>query len=566
MADSADWLIAALAAEGVELVFGNPGSTELPLVDAFGRQDRVAYVLGLHEMSVMGMADGYAQSTGRLAVVNVHVQPGIANALAGLINAARARVPMLVTVGQQVTGMLDEQPFLGGDVLSPAAPFAKGLWEPRRVADLPGVLERAIRLARTPPCGPVVVSLPMDVLVSDAPAAAPSPAGRGHAPVPELPELAALEVRLRQAEAPVLLVGDGVAHAGVAGQVTALAERLGAPMLAEPWASRVAVHANQPLWAGSLPTFGAQIRERLAPHDLALAIGMPTFRLFGASPGPTLDVATELVVLDEGQPELSAGVDPVQAIQADLVLALDALLAALGPRDARAAARRQAVVASCAAARRAARRAVPGGGVGITPARFARGVAGVVGPNDIVVDESLTAGRALRAVLGARAPGSWYAHRGSALGWGLPAAVGVAIAHPERRVICTHGDGSLLFGIHALWTAARLGLRLAVIVADNSGYEILRAGMEGLTGHPQGNWPGLAITDPGLDLVQIARGFGASAAAVDDPDALRPALGDLMTRSTRGPAVLVVRISGTTPAIGYPIAPQPADGPGGVRP
>jgi len=219
-------------------------------------------------------------------------------------------------------------------------------------------------------------------------------------------------------------------------------------------------------------------------------------------------------------------------------------------------------VAAGAAARRAARRAVPGGGAGITPARFAHGVAGVVGPHDIVVDESLTAGRALRTVLGARAPGSWYAHRGSALGWGLPAAVGVAIAHPERRVICTHGDGSLLFGIHALWTAARLGLRLAVIVADNSGYEILRAGMEGMTGHPQGNWPGLAITDPRLDLVQIARGFGASAAAVDDPAAFGPALGDLMARSTRGPAVLVVRITGTTPAIGYPIAPQPADRPG----
>jgi len=562
MTDTADWLIAALAAEGVEVVFGNPGSTELPLVDAFGRQDRVAYVLGLHEMSVMGMADGYAQSTGRLAVVNVHVQPGIANALAGLINAARARVPMLVSVGQQVTGMLDEQPFLGGDVLSPAAPFAKGLWEPRRVADLPGVLTRALRLARTPPCGPVVVSLPMDVMVTDAPAAAPTAAGWGHAPAPDAPELAALEVRLRQAEAPVILVGDGVAHAGVAGQVTALAERLGAPMLAEPWASRVAVHANHPLWAGPLPTFGAQIRERLAPYDLALAVGMPTFRLFGSSPGPTLDVATELVVLDEGLPELSAGVDPVQAIQADLVLALDALLAGLGPGDARAAARRQAAVAAGAAARRAARRAVPGGGAGITPARFAHGVAGVVGPHDIVVDESLTAGRALRTVLGARAPGSWYAHRGSALGWGLPAAVGVAIAHPERRVICTHGDGSLLFGIHALWTAARLGLRLAVIVADNSGYEILRAGMEGMTGHPQGNWPGLAITDPRLDLVQIARGFGASAAAVDDPAAFGPALGDLMARSTRGPAVLVVRITGTTPAIGYPIAPQPADRPG----
>jgi benzoylformate decarboxylase len=555
--DTADWLIAALAAEGVAIVFGNPGSTELPLVDAFARQNRVRYVLGLHETSVMGMADGYAQSTGAMAVVNVHVQPGIANSLAGLINAARARVPVLVTVGQQVTGMLNEQPFLGGDVLSPAAPFAKGLWEPRRVDDLPWVLARAIRLARTPPYGPVVVSLPMDVLVSDAPDVAHTPVGWGRAPAPDAPEIAALAARLRAAEYPVVLVGDGVAHAGVARQVAALAERLGAPMLGEPWASRVSVHANHPLWSGPLPIFGAEIRERLGANDLAIAIGMPTFRLFGSSPGPTLDAATALVVVDEGPPELSAGVDPIQAIEADLVLTTDALVAALGPPDRRALARRDAVVARRAAARRAQRRAVPvAHGPGITPAGFARGLAGVIGPRDIVVDESLTAGRALRTLLGARAPGSWYAHRGSALGWGLPAAVGMAIAHPERRVVCTHGDGSLLFGIHALWTAARLGVRLAVIVADNGGYEILRAGMEGMTGHPEGDWPGLAIRDPGLDIAQIARGFGVSADAVTDASELAGALGRVMARAATGPAVLVVRIVGTTPAIGYPIAPQ----------
>jgi benzoylformate decarboxylase len=215
------------------------------------------------------------------------------------------------------------------------------------------------------------------------------------------------------------------------------------------------------------------------------------------------------------------------------------------------------VVARRAAARRALRRAVPvAQGPGITPAGFARGLAGVIGPRDIVVDESLTAGRALRTILGARAPGSWYAHRGSALGWGLPAAVGMAIAHPERRVVCTHGDGSLLFGIHALWTAARLGVRLAVIVADNGGYEILRAGMEGMTGHPDGDWPGLAIRDPGLDIAQIARGFGVPADVVTDTSKLAGALGRVMARAATGPAVLVVRIAGTTPAIGYPIAPQ----------
>jgi benzoylformate decarboxylase len=152
-----------------------------------------------------------------------------------------------------------------------------------------------------------------------------------------------------------------------------------------------------------------------------------------------------------------------------------------------------------------------------------------------------------------RRPGTWLAHRGSALGWGLPAAVGAALADPGRRVIALHGDGSFVFGAPALWTAAREGVPLALVIADNGGYEILRAGLEGLTGRAQGGWPGLAIAAPALDLVSLARGFGADAAAVSEPAALREAMADLMVRAAGGPAVLVVRVSGRTPAVGYPL-------------
>ena len=283
---------------------------------------------------------------------------------------------MLVTVGQQVTGMLGEQPFLGGDVLSPAAPFAKGLWEPHHPDELPAVLSAAVRLARTPPHGPVVVSLPMDVLVSAAPATAYAPVGWGRAPEPEPPEVAALVARLRLAERPVILVGDGVAHAGVADRVAALAERLGAPMLTEPWASRVAVHGNHALMAGPMPIFGADIRERLVRYDLAVAIGMPAFRLFGSSRGPTLDPRTAIVVLDEGPADLSAGVEPLLALEADLAATLDGVLDALGPADDVSRRRRDRAIAARAEGRRRARRAVPvGGGERITSADFARTVA-----------------------------------------------------------------------------------------------------------------------------------------------------------------------------------------------
>ena len=190
----------------------------------------------------------------------------------------------------------------------------------------------------------------------------------------------------------------------------------------------------------------------------------------------------------------------------------------------------------------------------LTSGVFCTAIAAAVTPDDLVVDEALTSGRWLRTALGGRNnPGNWLAHRGSALGWGLPAAVGAKLADPTRRVMCVHGDGSFLFGIHALWTAARERLGVAVVVADNSGYEILRAGLEGLTGRAEGAWPGLALNDPPVDLVAISRGFGASAERIDHRDQLGDALADVWRRAESGPAVLVVPVTGKTPAVGYPV-------------
>jgi thiamine pyrophosphate-dependent acetolactate synthase large subunit-like protein len=190
----------------------------------------------------------------------------------------------------------------------------------------------------------------------------------------------------------------------------------------------------------------------------------------------------------------------------------------------------------------------------VSPEALSRAVARAVGPDDLVVDEGLTATRALRGAIGPRTAATWMAHRGSALGWGLPAAVGARIADPSRRVLAVQGDGSLLFGVSALWTAAHEGAGgPALVVADNGGYEILRAGLEGLTGRPEGAWPGLALDGPRLDLAAICRGFGASAERAHRAEALDGALADLWRRAEEGPAALVVAVEGRTPAVGYPV-------------
>ncbi len=553
--NGADWLLSALAAEGMPVLFGNPGSTELPITDALGRRPGTDYVLGLHEAVVMGMADGHARVTGRPAAVNVHVQPGLANAMSGILNAARCRLPLIVTVGQQAQELLPEEPFLGGELVELARPLVKGAWEVARPADLPAVFARAVATATTAPMGPVVLSLPLDVQVAPAPPRHVPAAAAPAAPPPAaaLDRAAAL---LDGARSPVIIAGDAVAGPGAAAALAALAERLGAPVYGEPMASSVPLPTDHPLWRGPLAAFAAQIRPVLAPHDLALAAGMPVFRLFGTSPGPALPEGTALVHLEVDPHEVGKVHVPAVGLVGDPAAGLAGLGARLGPPPPGIAQRRAAAVAATLDARRRARARLVRGARpdAVTAAGFARALGDAVGPRDLLVDEALTAGRGLRAAVSRRTGATWMAHRGSALGWGLPAAVGAKIAAPSRRVMAVQGDGSLLFGVSALWTAAHRGLGLALVVADNGGYEILRAGLEGLTGRHEGAWPGIALSEPRLDIGAICQGFGATTARVDHPGQLREALADLWRRAAAGPAVLVVGVEGRAAPVGYPIS------------
>jgi benzoylformate decarboxylase len=552
----AEWLLRALGEQGVDRIFGNPGSTELPLIEALGRQEAVRYVLALHESVAVGMADGFAQQSGGLAAVNVHVQPGMANALSGVLNAARARVPLLVTVGQQVSALLPSAPFLGGDVVGMARPLAKAALEVETPAALPEAVARSIGLALSPPRGPVVLSLPLDVQageIGDWTAHDPAPA-RAPAPRPaELQEAAAL---LAAARAPVLLAGDGVADAGAGAALARLADRLGAPIFGEPFAAKVPLSTDHPLWRGPLPGFAAEIGAALAGHDVVVALGMPVFRLFGDSPGEALGAGQHLVHADVDPAEIGRSHRPAVGLVADPGAVLAGLLARVGAADP---ARRAREAALTLEGRRLARRRIAAAASAerVGPAALAGAIAGAVSRRDLVVDEALTAGRDLRAALGRRDPGAWLAHRGSALGWGLPAAVGAKLADPARRVVAVQGDGGALFGLSALWTAAHEGVGIALVIADNRGYEILRAGMEGMTGHPTGPWPGLALRDPPLDLESLCRGYGASVARTGRVVDLAAALRELWTRSAAGPAVLIVDVEGRTAPVGYPVAPAP---------
>ncbi len=557
----ADALLDALVAQGVEYIFGNPGSTELPLIDALAASGRPRFVLGLTEAAATGMADGYAQASGRLGVVLVHVQPGMANALAGVLNAARARVPMLVIVGQQVSAMLAGAPFLGGDVVGMARPLARFAAEVTDPADLGALLHQAVRAALGPPAGPAVLSVPLDVQAGAAATLAPLPlAPRGMAP----PDPVALDDAaglLASARNPILLAGDGVAESGAGEVLATLAVRLGAPILGEPFGARLPMHTGDPAWRGPMPRFASAIRQTLDRHDVVVALGMPVFRLFGWSPGSCMPDGAVLIHADVDPDEIGRMHVPAVGMVADPAAVIAGLRERLGPPDHAARTRRGQVVAATLAQVRSERsalgRRVQGTPDAITGAALCAAIAAAVTPDDLVVDEGLTATRDLRVALGPRAPGTWLGHRGSALGWGLPAAVGARIANPSRRVLCIQGDGSLMFGAHALWTSAAHDAPVALVVADNRGYEILRAGLEGLTGQAQGSWPGVSMASPPIDIAALGRAFGASAQRVDAPCDLPDALDDLLRRSEDGPAILVAGVVGITPPVGGPLDGAP---------
>ena len=555
-----DALLDALVAQGVEVIFGNPGSTELPLVDALAAPGRPRFVLGLTEPVVMGMADGYAQASGRLGVALVHVQPGMANAMSGVLNAHRARVPLLVIVGQQLSSMLPGAPFLGGEIVEMARPLARYAEEVTDPALLGPMLADAVGAAFGPPAGPAVLSIPLEAQAGPSGALPALPTGPRRLDPPDPADLARAAALLAGASSPIILAGDGVAHGDAHAELSGLAARLGAPVMGEPFAARMPLDTDDPAWAGPMPRAAAPIRQALAGHDVVLAVGMPVFRLFGWSPGSPMPDGARLIHVDVDPEEIGRMIAPevgMVAEPADVLRGLAALLGDGGDEARSAAAMRRATLAtaheSARANARAELRARADGAEVITPAALSAALGEGVALADLVVDEGITSTRDLRVALGDRDVGSCMWHRGSALGWGLPAAVGASIADPTRRVVCAQGDGSLMFGVHALWTAAHEGCRLALVVADNSGYEILRAGMEGLTGVQQGGWPGLAVADPALDIAAICRGFGADAHAVSDPAELPAAVADVLARAEHGPAVLVARVEGLTPAVGGPL-------------
>jgi benzoylformate decarboxylase len=546
----AELLVEALVDEGVRYVFGNPGTTELPLVDALVEHDELTYVLALQEASAVGMADGYARATGRPSVVNLHTLAGLANGLGNLANAAAVGTPMVVTAGQQDRRHLIAEPLLSGDLVGLARPLVKWAHEVQTLGELGVAVRRAFRLATAQPPGPVFLGLPMDVLGEVGEAPLPARSRVDDAPPPgSLGELANL---LAAAERPALVVGDELARANGLAEAAALAEALGAPVFGAPLYAYAVFPSSHPLWRGPLAMSAAGISETLAAFDRVLLLGASAFLVYPYTPGAAVPPGTELLQVHPDAAQLgrthavALGVvgDPARAARG-----LTELLRGRVPDSRRAEALAAGRAGRAAEAARLAelveqgREEVPPSPAAAVAAVYAR-----LPADAVVVDESITASTFARAMHAGNDPLSFLFSGAGALGWGLPAAVGVKLARPDRTVVALCGDGSTLYAPQALWSAAHYGVPVVAVVLDNREYRILKHALDRLGGPSAqtGRYVGMDLAEPPVDFVALAASFGVGGRRVDRADELADAVEEALASGE--PRLLHVPISGHAPS------------------
>lgn len=524
-------LVELLVQEGVELMVGNPGTTELPLMDTLGNDSRIRYVLGLQESVVLAVADGYSQATGRLTAVNLHAAPGLGNALGMLFNAKKAGSPILVTAGQQDQSVLLSEPILADDLATMARPLVKWSYEVRRLADLPRAVHRAATAALAPPTGPVFLSIPSDVLTdsADLELGAPTRVATGVRPDPAALEEAAR--LLASARSPVIFAGDAVARSHAHDQIVRFAEMVGAPVYADDLANSASFPTSHPLFAGTIARLGGAIRAVLAGHDLLVSIGADLFTLSLAGGPEPVPPGLPIIHVDVDPWQLGKNFPTAAAIQGDPRMALDELCVAV--EKARDAARMQPpddVKAAIAARRQALRTRAEGlrGDQPIHPMALLHALGQALPRQAVVVEEALSSNEGVRLLISSDDPQSFYGMRGGGIGWALPAAIGIKLGLPQRPVVALVGDGGSLYTIQALWTAAHERVPVVAVVLNNRSYRILKQRTRALGAHSaaSGKYLAMDLADPEIDLVGLSRAFGVAAVAATTIDEVTAAVAD----------------------------------------
>ena len=481
-----------LRAFGIKKVFGNPGSTELPFLSDW--PDDIDYVLGLQEASVVGMADGYAQATRNAGFVNLHSGAGVGNALGNIYTAHRNQTPLVITAGQQARSILPLQAFLYAERASEfPRPYVKYSVEPARAEDVPAAIARAYYVAMQPPCGPTFVSVPIDDWTHPTQPVEARQVSRELGP--DTSAMKTLAAALADSKCPALVVGPGVDRAEAVDLMVRVAERSKAAVWVSPFSARCSFPERHPQFAGFLHASPSQLSDALREHDVVVVIGAPVFTFHVEGHAAIFDGATRIFQITD-DPTAAAVTPAGHSIVATVKPALTMLLDLL-PDTARAAPAGRSLPPKPAAA-------------DPIPVEYVlHTLATAMGQQDVLVEEAPSHRPAMQKFMPMRGQDSFYTMASGGLGYSLPAAVGMALGRREGRIVCLIGDGSAMYSIQALWTAAQRKLPLTVVILNNSGYGAMRSFSQVMQVR---NVPGLDL--PGIDFVKLAEGMGCDATRV----------------------------------------------------
>jgi benzoylformate decarboxylase len=512
-----------LRAFGMTSIFGNPGSTELPFF--LGFPDDFRYVLGLQESVVVGMADGYAQATRRAAFVNLHSAAGVGHAMGSIFTAYRNRTPLVITAGQQARSMLPYDPFLfSAQATELPKPYVKWSCEPARAEDVPQAVARAYYIAMQPPRGPVLVSVPADDWARECEPVPPRVVSTEIRAEPHV--LDAIGAALDSSERPAFIVGAAVDRDGAWEEVVRLAERHNAAVWVAPMSGRCSFPEDHRLFAGFLPAMREKIVHLLSSHDVIVALGAPAFTCHVEGAGPHVPADARLMQLID-DPNIAAWTPQGTSAVGSIRLGVLDLLARAAPPRPRAA----------PAPRNAPLRAEPSTPMSV--AYVLQTLAEVRDPASIIVEEAPSARPVMQSHLPILRSETFYTMCSGGLGYGLPAAVGIALGKPGTKVIGLIGDGSSMYSIQALWSAAQLALPITFIILKNRGYVVLKEFAATFGFERDDPLPGSDL--PGIDFLALARGQGCQAVNVSRARDLRGVLIDAL--QARGPTLVEVDVA-----------------------
>jgi thiamine pyrophosphate-dependent acetolactate synthase large subunit-like protein len=549
-------LLEQLIADGVSHIFGNPGTTEQGFMDILQDYPQVQFMLALHEGVAVSMADAYARLTRRPAFVELHIAPGLGNALGMLHNARIGKTPLVVYAGQSPSNVLLQEPHLSGPLVDMAKPIVKYAAQVEHAHDVPRALRRAFKIAAEPPQGPVFLSLPMDVLDQEAEVEiAPTTYTNWHAR-PDPAGLAEIADLLVKAERPMLMVGDSVWLAQAQPEVARVAELVGAPMF-ECYASEFNISARHPLNLGSVDFVSPKaIRSLLADCDVLFVVGAPVFQLIFPEPeAPAIGPKTKLVQLDCYTHEIGKNVRPDVALLGDPKAGLQELAEMIEQRQngllkAAAEERRNAAEARVAlnTERYWATAKRSWDGAPISGARLMHELKQALPDDALVFSESVTNNKHIEMAISPERPEQLVKVRGGGIGPGLPGTLGAALARPDRKVVGVCADGASMYSITALWTAAHHRIPVTYVMLSNRAYRILKLNMleylgEGSAGR---EFVAMDLTDPDLRFDRMAEAMGVPARRVEEPEQLGDALREAVSQRD-GPSLVDVVIEGSVP-------------------